>query len=853
MRALLRSSFALLVCLFALRAQADTLENAERAIARGRYEAAIKELAPLVHKSQPRALALLARIYTLRGQRELAQQSDRKVIDLYNRDAVDERDGKALWAVAEAAARLGSYREANGTFARAVERSPGELSIELAWADLFLQKHALKEAEKSILSVLARDPRNARALERKARIDLERGVDFAAVEALLARALAADPTLAAAHVTRAGIALRDEDLAAADRHLDAALALHPRELEALSVRAAVRFVADDRPGFERAVGAVLAENPRFSRLYSIVATYAEWEHRYAELVELSEAALRIDGDDALAHATRGINLLRTGREQEGLLALKQAWALDRYDEQVFNLLELYERVIEKEYDTFELPPFRLRMSKSERELLEPYAAPLLLHAHETLAARYRFEPSAPTHVELYASSEHFSIRATGLPRLGVQGICFGNVLIALSPRGGEFNWAQILWHELSHVFHVQRSKGRVPRWFTEGLAEYETELARPEWKREDDRPLYDALLHGALPPLAQLNHAFTHARKSEQLMVAYYASALAARYIAERFGFPAIVKMLELWGEGLSSEQVFARALGSELTAVDRDFRAALSARLRQRYAHDLRVDLSDYQELELWRKRSRAARADAADHAGLALSLALNGAADEAVARAEALLKEAPTQPLARFTLAHVALERGNLGAAKRELDALIASGSDGYQLRMLRARIALAAADPRAALPDLEQAIRIDPERTEAHSVGVQVADLLGDAALLERSLTRLVQLDQHARGSLARLLPLLAKRGAYPQLLAFAEAGIERDVHSFEVHLALAEGLLKVGRANEARSEAGRAVKLSRGADRNRAAALLRSVEAELRAGRKGEKSAPARARSAPKPRD
>ena len=34
-----------------------------------------------------------------------------------------------------------------------------------------------------------------------------------------------------------------------------------------------------------------------------------------------------------------------------------------------------------------------------------------------------------------------------------------------------------LWHELGHVFPIQMSKNHVPRWFTEGLTEYETTRA----------------------------------------------------------------------------------------------------------------------------------------------------------------------------------------------------------------------------------------------------------------------------------------------------------------------------------------------------------------------------------------
>ncbi|MDB4974542.1 MAG: hypothetical protein JWN48_2883 [Myxococcaceae bacterium] len=830
-------------------ARPDPIETAEHAIEHGRYPAALSALAPLLKRHQARALALAGRVHLLRGERELAKQRFDEIIQLYNRDAIKESDADGLWAVAEATESLGAYRDANETFARAVQAGPKQLAIELSWADLFMEKHALREAERSVTRVLAESPEHAGALERMARIQLEQGANFAAVEALLQRALKKDPELTAAHVSLAGLALRDEDYALADRELDLALAINPRDLEALSVRAAVRFSVDDAPGFARAVSAVLAENPRFSRLYSIVATYAEWEHRYPELVGLSEAALELDPDDAYAHATRGINLLRVGRESEGLAALREAWKRDHYDTQTFNLLDLYERAIPSEYEALTAPHFQLRMAKRERALLEPYAVPLLERAYGELVKRYHYTPTEPTYVELYASAEQFSIRATGLPRIGIQGICFGNVLIALSPRGGEFNWAQILWHELSHVFHVQLSRGRVPRWFTEGLAEYETELARPEWRREDDRPLYDALLRDSLPSLSELNRAFTHARKPEELMIAYYASALAVRYIAERFGSDALVKLLPLWAEGMPSEQVFQRGLGVELAQLDRDFRAQLRARLDARYARDLRIDVSDYRDLSHWQKRSAAPAATATDHAGLALALAEAGEYDAAVARATALLQDAPREPIARFTLAHVALKRGDVRTAKRELDALLAAGHDGYQLRMLRARIDEVRADTPAAVEELRAATRIDPERTEAYEALTQSAAKLGDSALLESALSELSRLDQHARTPLLRLLDAKRRRGAFAELVEPARAGLYRDVHALGFHLALAEGLLHTDHLQEAHAEAERALSLASEKDRTRVVVVLRAIEEKQRQER-GQAAAPgSRAGSAP----
>ncbi len=350
--------------------------------------------------------------------------------------------------------------------------------------------------------------------------------------------------------------LRDGDIAAADRLLDQGAALNPRDLDVLTMRGVVRFFADDRDGFRRAFDALFAEVPTYAEAYEELGDFADWEHRYAEAVDLMREGLArpaIAADRRLGariRAALGINLLRMGREDEGVTELRASFEASRFNVRVANLLNLYEQTMGAEYETDVEGPFRIRYHRDEHAILRRYVPTLLQRAYDDMVRRYGFTPEGPLSIELYADDEHFSVRTSGLPEIGVQGVCFGRVVTAISPRGGPFNWAQILWHELAHVFAIQRSRSRVPRWFTEGLSEWEAFHSHPEWSREDEGQLADALREGRIPRVAEFNTAFTHARRAEDMLVAYYAASKLVEFMIDRYGFDRVVAMLPLWGEG---------------------------------------------------------------------------------------------------------------------------------------------------------------------------------------------------------------------------------------------------------------------------------------------------------------
>jgi tetratricopeptide (TPR) repeat protein len=95
-------------------------------------------------------------------------------------------------------------------------------------------------------------------------------------------------------------------------------------------------LGDDDAGFEQAQQAVLKLNPRYSRMYQIIGDFADWEHRYDEIVAMMRKAVQIDHEDAKAHAQLGLNLIRAGDDSAGLSALRVAFDKDPFNVRVFH-------------------------------------------------------------------------------------------------------------------------------------------------------------------------------------------------------------------------------------------------------------------------------------------------------------------------------------------------------------------------------------------------------------------------------------------------------------------------------------------------------------------------------------
>ncbi len=165
----------------------------------------------------------------------------------------------------------------------------------------------------------------------------------------------------------------------------------------------------------------------------------------------------------------------------------------------------------KNFITYKTDRTVLRLHKKEAELLHPYFEAEMLRALDTYDKKYGFKLNRPVQVEVYPDHEDFAVRTMGMPGLGALGVTFGYVVAMDSPSGrppGTFHWASTMWHELSHVYVLNMTNFRVPRWFTEGLAVHEETAASLEWGDRLDPHVIMALKDNKLLPVAELDRGF---------------------------------------------------------------------------------------------------------------------------------------------------------------------------------------------------------------------------------------------------------------------------------------------------------------------------------------------------------
>lgn len=631
----------------------------------GNGNAAIALLQPLKEAPQTRRLQLtLADTLAESGRGAEARVLYQQLVADFTAARIADEDAIQLAITGRAAQRMGALADAHQFFNRAERTGVHDLTTLLWRGEFWLDAHDPKRARDLADAALGLAPNHPRALLYQARVLLASMKGAEQIELLVGHALRIDPKNAEGHAILAGLALHDLDFARAQHHLQQGLALSPRNSELHGLRAAACFLIDDTSGYEAAMSDVHRLQLQPAKVYRLTAEYAEKQQRYDSAINLLRRAIALDPEAAQGHAQLGTQLLRSGREAEGRRELKLALERNPFDRRASNSLALFEQELDAHYGTMEHGRFAVRVPNRYRETLRVIVLPWLETARKQFERRWG-KLSKPLRVELYVDQESFGVRTSGVPDTSLDGACFGTTIVARLPGDEPTNLGMTLWHEMSHAYHLQLSKQRVPRWFTEGLAQIETSRQRKAWSHEQELTLYRGLREGLLPDVSQLNRAFSRADSAEDLAFAYVASAYLVDYLERSYGFERLRRMLEAWGKSHSTVVVVREVLGIDLRQLDEDYRTAL----REQLAYLGRQYVPSTKLVSFEHTLSQGSTS-AADTLWIASTLELaNQRAEAAAAVLTQMIDQGNDGYFVRLQLALVARMRSNLEDEQQQL----------------------------------------------------------------------------------------------------------------------------------------------------------------------------------------
>jgi tetratricopeptide (TPR) repeat protein len=487
---------------------------------------------------------------------------------------------------AEIAWALDDVKTANDLFKTATRMDPDDSMIRTRWGELYTQTYQYKEALDLFNEALERDPENgfanigaasvlAKSFDSEASAYLKSAMDDDDIlpgVRLRSMLLLAHMAMEENNRKQAGDILDDAEKLATDNELSL--------LEVYAHRAALALLSmeDDSQWIEKA----LQENPKYGDAYAIPAYFLWITHLYREAGTYYEKAIELEPDNWQAHMELGTNHLRFNRVSLARKHLEISYEGDPFNPKAVNTLRLLDT-----FDRFELvnypepeegrllPDMTLRLHKEEEHVLAPYTQAMVARGIEEYSQRYNFKLKEPVIVEIYPDHEDFIVRTIGMPGMGLLGVAFGYLLAMDSPSGkagDDYHWGTTLWHELAHVFTLESTNSRVPRWFSEGVSVYEEWRNGPIPGIRIPVDVYQSMAEDQFLPVAELDRGFIRPTYANQVIVSYMQAGLICDFIHEEFGQEKLVDMLSVFKEGTETAEAIEKVFQMSPSSFDKQF-----------------------------------------------------------------------------------------------------------------------------------------------------------------------------------------------------------------------------------------------------------------------------------------
>jgi tetratricopeptide (TPR) repeat protein len=696
---------------------------ADLSLERGRWEEAEAHAAQALKANPDHLLGrwVEARLLDLRGKTEEAVAACKWFVVRFNDQPEIHKSADSLLLIGQAAERY--YRASargeelsdslndviNEIYEGALRADPNCWQAPWLEGRLFLSGYNERAAAKELARALQINPLAPEILVTLGQADLQ-GYRLSAGRAKAERALKTNPHYAPAYILLADLNISDERFTDAKSAAEMAVAEHPRDEDALARLAASCRLLVDPLGAASAEVAARANNPHPATFYSALGERLADRRKYhsAERAFL----LAIDADPGRADAPIGLGMLymQIGREDEAKTIFDATFAADPFNVRADNMMKVLRHMAS--YVPVETDHFSVLIDPSQDTLTGKYMARYLESVYGELVGRFGYSPPGKTKIEIMKNHQWFSGRTIALPFIPTVGACTGKVVALASPRATRqpFNWARVLKHEVVHVITLQQTEFNIPHWYTEALAVESEGYPRPqEWNRMllERVPGRSKLLN-----LDTINLGFIRPNEPEDRQMAYCQAQLYARYMLKRFGNDALIKMLDAYRQGLTTDRAIKQCFGVEKGDFEKGYIAYLDEvikSIRTRVKEEAPIKFS---QLE----RQLKEKPDDADlNARMAYEHLARRDLKEARPFAEKALKEAPHHPLASYVKARLLVTIGDSEGALAVLEPALDSKRPNERVIDLLAELTLKAGRLDEAERLYELARKDDPFHTK------------------------------------------------------------------------------------------------------------------------------------------
>ena len=496
-------------------------------------------------------------------------------------DAIESPD--VLVAVASALDRLavlrGDYRNNNrlhqtvlAMFVRAydvLDRRHADAHVRAA--EFFVRHDDLLNARQEVAAARRLNPNDIDALALSGQLALDQ-YDFDTCEKVIASILAINPDHAAAALLTADMLIMQRAPDDALNALAALLSRDPENPQAMARLAACDAMRMDKPALTRRLEQYRRLYPQSAMALITAGRLMEDAVLFKDAIPLLQDAIALAPNSSEPRNLLAIAYMHGTATEKARPILEAARELDPFNVATTNYLRLLDSLRGFQFKRSE--HFAVRYSEKSDPFLPDEILAYMEGNYWRICGEFAHEPGEPTVIELMPTKEDFSVRTAGKPWIGTIGASTGPVITLVAPRkngktDGPFDWCDVTRHEFVHTVTISATNARIPRWFTEGLAV--SEQVAP-LNAEQAMLLAKATNSNQLFPLRRINWAFIRPRRKTDTTQAYGQSHWLCRYITEKFGHAAILRMIQSFEQGKQIDQVIQQSLGISSLQLDAQF-----------------------------------------------------------------------------------------------------------------------------------------------------------------------------------------------------------------------------------------------------------------------------------------